>query len=400
MAEKVQENMEGLIAQAEAMTEAGLLSPPEVRQLLKRRKHHEYAIQKRQKVRGDFLNYIQYEIGVLELLKIRRLKTGFRGRKKSLEHDIITRIHKLFKILEARFGGDLKIWLSHIDFLREWRRADVSAVFTSMLLLHHGKPEIWIAKAKHEAEQDNMALARSDMLTAFRYHPKSERLYQEYLRLEMGYVEALRQRLSVLGWQESTISGEDQDIVHGALVKVVFNSAARDIPDVSFISSLLLIATEFPGGQSTIDMIQGYLKEHFGADPMAWDSMARAWLATSGIKEEVKDGDAEDNIAQTRLDRCCSVYEEGLSSTIIDLSGKKKLLALFYETVFALAEPVEMDQSDEPTSHYSDEFRHNLHQYCAQRILLAMDKADEGDYLSSTLVNTRIREVAPVALKA
>ncbi len=41
-------------------------------EILKRRKRFEYKLQKQNKDKSDFLAYIQYEIGVLSLIEIRR----------------------------------------------------------------------------------------------------------------------------------------------------------------------------------------------------------------------------------------------------------------------------------------------------------------------------------------
>ena len=41
-------------------------------QVLKRRKRFEYKLQKQNKEKADFLAYIQYEMGILSLIELRR----------------------------------------------------------------------------------------------------------------------------------------------------------------------------------------------------------------------------------------------------------------------------------------------------------------------------------------
>lgn len=46
------------------------------RAIVKKRRELEYKLQKRTKNKGDYLNYIQYEITLLSLLRVRR-KVGY-----------------------------------------------------------------------------------------------------------------------------------------------------------------------------------------------------------------------------------------------------------------------------------------------------------------------------------
>ena len=111
-----------------------LLEPKEVKELIKKRKHFEYKIQKKTKEKGDFLGYIQYETNLLSLLAMRRESTGYEHKKSEIEGAIRVRINKLFKILEHRFQSDVSVWLSHIHFLKSsgWE-ASVSRIYLRML---------------------------------------------------------------------------------------------------------------------------------------------------------------------------------------------------------------------------------------------------------------------------
>ena len=39
-------------------------------------------------------------------------------KKEEIDYAVARRITKLYKILEHRFQSDVKVWLSHIDFLK------------------------------------------------------------------------------------------------------------------------------------------------------------------------------------------------------------------------------------------------------------------------------------------
>jgi hypothetical protein len=74
MAELVQAGLEGMLTELEQMQRVELLSPEEVREVVKKRQRFEYKMQKRQKKKEDILAYIQYECALLQLIEIRRDK--------------------------------------------------------------------------------------------------------------------------------------------------------------------------------------------------------------------------------------------------------------------------------------------------------------------------------------
>ena len=45
-------------------------------------------------------------------------KTGYLHKKEEIDYAVARRITKLYKILQHRFQSDVKVWLSHIDFLK------------------------------------------------------------------------------------------------------------------------------------------------------------------------------------------------------------------------------------------------------------------------------------------
>ena len=60
MAELVEHNLEGMLNELEQIQRVELLSPEEVKEVVKRRQRFEYKLQKRQKKKEDILAYIQY----------------------------------------------------------------------------------------------------------------------------------------------------------------------------------------------------------------------------------------------------------------------------------------------------------------------------------------------------
>lgn len=81
MAEYVEQRMEEMVPELEELERVQLLTKGEVKSLMNKRKGFEYKIQKRTKQKEDFLSYIQYETNLLDLIKIRREKTGYLHKK-------------------------------------------------------------------------------------------------------------------------------------------------------------------------------------------------------------------------------------------------------------------------------------------------------------------------------
>ena len=61
------------------------LQAEEVRELVRKRKQYEYKLQKRSKVKEDFLEYITYESNLLKLLEMRRESTGYQHKQAEIE---------------------------------------------------------------------------------------------------------------------------------------------------------------------------------------------------------------------------------------------------------------------------------------------------------------------------
>ncbi len=71
MAELVQEALEDMVPELEQMQRTNILNKKEVGLLRKKRQAHEYRLQRRNKRREDFLNYIQDEVALLDLIEVR-----------------------------------------------------------------------------------------------------------------------------------------------------------------------------------------------------------------------------------------------------------------------------------------------------------------------------------------
>jgi len=271
------------LGEVEQMERVNLLDSREVKELLKKRKHFEYKIQKRTKTKDDFLSYIQYEVNLLSLLDIRRENTGYQHKKAEIEGGIKTRINKLYKILEHRFQSDVNIWLSHIQFLKtiKWD-SSVSRIYLRLLQVHSDKPRLWVAAAKWEFEEiGNPDNGRQIMLRGLRFLPTSWVLHREYLKLELLYVEQLRKRSDVLGVEKTKEELEDS-VLDCAIVRLVAKAAVEAVSSPKFVVSLIATARLFPFATVVSKELMDMLEEMFPTSPVTWDTLAREELGEEG----------------------------------------------------------------------------------------------------------------------
>jgi len=303
--------MEEMLGEVEQMERVNLLEPKEVKELIKKRKHFEYKIQKKTKEKGDFLGYIQYETNLLSLLAMRRESTGYEHKKSEIEGAIRVRINKLFKILEHRFQSDVSVWLSHIHFLKSsgWE-ASVSRIYLRMLQVHSDKPGLWVAAAQWEFEtlgnEDN---GRQILLRGLRFLPTSWTLHREYLKLELIYVDKLKKRSEVLGGvgrekKEKDEGDEEEDekddVTDCAIVRLVAKAAVEAVNEPEFVVSLLATLHAYPFAASVEEEVMGLLQERHPGHHITVDTCARRELEKEG------------GSFKKRLDKCVERYTSAL----------------------------------------------------------------------------------------
>jgi len=367
MAEYVEQRMEEMIPEIEELERVGLLSGKETKELIKKRKHFEYKIQKRTKQKEDFLGYIQYESNLLTLLEIRRDEIGYAHKKGQIETAIRNRINKLYKILCHRWQADVKVWLSHVDWLTKmgWK-SSVSKINLRLLQVHSGSAKLWIAAAKYEFENGSAENGRQIMLRGLRFLPKSKELHREYIKFELLFVEKLMARKKILAIEkedqekqvkdgdeqekddekekddeekneEEDKGSEDEETVEKVarkkksikelddeisdtlincdLVNLVLESAVAAIPEPEFLVSLLLSVKQFSFSKSVQDNTLSLLSSKFKDHPITEDTQARLLLE--------KDGKMK-----TRISECIKVYTEAL-----ELNPSAELFRLAFSTL-------------------------------------------------------------------
>uniref|UniRef100_A0A8D3C017 UTP6 small subunit processome component n=1 Tax=Scophthalmus maximus TaxID=52904 RepID=A0A8D3C017_SCOMX len=329
MAEIVQQRIEDRIPELEQLERVGLFTKKEVKSIVKRATALEYKLHRLIVNKEDFIAYIQYEINVLELVKKRRAHIHYQFKREEIEFPIIHRINSIFRRATNKWKDDVQLWLSHVAFCKKWAtKGQISKVFSAMLAIHPDKPALWIMAAKNELEDRNSSeSARHLFLRALRFHPENKKVYQEYFRMELLHCEKLRKQKKELEMAEMDL-GEYEfsaEILSGKLAEVVYRDATGKIKEAEFVISLLNTAAIFDFTKELQDSILQDLQTNYTEESLTWDFMAKRELEAPGAGEELQTAKGRASDINRREERCCQVYEEGVTSLNIVM----KMMYLF-----------------------------------------------------------------------
>ncbi|KAI9563663.1 hypothetical protein GHT06_011127 [Daphnia sinensis] len=331
MAEFVDLRLEEMIPELEEMQRVELFTEEEIKAVVKKRRDFEYKLQKHTKVKEDYLKYIQYEINLLMLVRIRRNKIGCQFKKPEIDHAIGNRINKMFMYATSRFPSDLKIWLSHIEFCKRMRwTSSITRIFVRLLAVKSNEPSLWIMAAKWEFEENGSAAnGRGLLLRALRFHPESIQLYTEAFRLELLEADRLRKRRQVLGLSCEPDLPENQEdtdnILNGRVAVLFYNDAKKAVKSAADLLPFLAVAKEFDFTAELQATIFRDMQVEHSEDEITWDTIARHALEKDPNDKEMK--------LKDRIELCCSTYEEA-----IERIDTPKMWQLYVDTLFVLRE--------------------------------------------------------------
>ncbi|KAJ3032734.1 U3 snoRNP protein, partial [Rhizophlyctis rosea] len=203
-----------MLPELEDFEKRGIFTKAEVKSIIKRRTDLEYSIHRLSPLKSDFLRYIEYEINLERLRKKRKRRLGLdkeekerggAGKKQKQKNrlsdfSIQRRVHGLYNRMLRRFGGDVELWCQYF----EWSKGVGSSKalgrsFARAIQLHPTKPIFWIMAAAWEFDENgNMNSARILLQRALRLNPTSQKLWLEYFKLELLYIEKIKERRKIL----------------------------------------------------------------------------------------------------------------------------------------------------------------------------------------------------------
>ena len=220
MADEVRRLLERMLPELDDYEDKGIFTREEVKQIVKRRSDFEYKLQRRSVRLGDYERYVAYENALQALVKKRKARLYITS---TGPHNDAPKAHinLIYERALMKFPGNIDLWRSALKQAKKNKSYQFSSrLLARSLELHPRKERFWVQAGAFEFEQNNDILAaRSLMQRGLRINKDSTALWCEYFRLELLYLNKLRERRKVLG-----IDKEDE--VHSQ------TNTNSDIPEV------------------------------------------------------------------------------------------------------------------------------------------------------------------------
>lgn len=151
------------------------------------RKHYEHKIHATSKNKEDFLDYIEYEKGLLKTIRFRRSSLKIGEKMGDIEHKIMSRIKELYEMISQRYRDDTSLCLAYFKFCKVANYKNAAAVAISNMLKNHShNAEIWQVAARWYAyDRKEISTALSLICKGLTMHKDSRLLYTEAIQLEI-----------------------------------------------------------------------------------------------------------------------------------------------------------------------------------------------------------------------
>ncbi|KAG1751626.1 U3 small nucleolar RNA-associated protein 6-domain-containing protein [Suillus paluster] len=323
--ERVQFQQEQMLAELKDLVQKSLFTQSEVKQIVKKRTQFETALVRRIPKKSDFLRYAAYEMNLEQLRRKRvdRLKLEKTAPSIS-DYALVRRQFQIFERALKKFKSDVGLWIQYIQVAkREGARSLVGRITARALQLHPRTPALYIIAASHELGHMSPSAARALLQRGLRLNADSVNMWREYVRMEMGFVEGMKRRWTVLGIHEedqpaaetektaeediASLTPEEiaaekggdegekarQAIMDGAIVKSVISSAAKALPSISLFSALEDLIRSYPSQErlrtALLDHLYSVLKDTLPDDPHAVKTLATRKLRELASQEHSDD---------------------------------------------------------------------------------------------------------------
>ncbi|KAJ1966722.1 U3 snoRNP protein [Dimargaris xerosporica] len=233
MSDKVNLRLEQTFEELEEYERRGIFTGPEIKSIVSKRAHFEQLVARPDPKKADYLRYIAYELNLHHLRRERVQKAKNyvppppteeeraarnAAKAKGAKHSalVYTFVKKQFRYLknqrfmakvgQARlaslfrralrvFPEDIYLWQQYIASFQTWSPEVVQQVYVAAIRAHPTRPVFWLGAASWQySVRTDVFTARSLFQRGLRLNPDSKHLWLEYFRMELHYVEKLRQR--------------------------------------------------------------------------------------------------------------------------------------------------------------------------------------------------------------
>ncbi|KAF5193942.1 U3 small nucleolar rna-associated protein 6-like protein [Thalictrum thalictroides] len=445
MADVVRFRTERMLDELDDFEKKGIFTPLEIKEIARKRTNFEYKLKRPSPLKEDFLAYIEYEMQLDSLRRLRKKSVsrqlqeiGKKRLKKTVyDEAIVRRIIKIYHLATTRFKGDINLWMKYIEFCKQHGHGRLKTVLAKVIRFHPKKPSLYMYAAQWEFDHNlNAAAARALMMEGLRQCPSSEDLWVEYLRMELTYLYKLKTRKVVLGedtgsltrdpedndekqWKDdnkdlfmpldeerandgSDVQDEDSENqldVFGEqaskTLQAVYSNAVEALPSsMNLRKRFLEILDGLNLAQSCNlreEIIDG-MKKDFGKDPEYWN-----WLARCQTFDTRKTEKMTKEELRLQLDKAVEIYEEALKS--LPCANMFCLYTKFWINVISPEEDSQMSECTHTFEHSSELIPHLVKVYETAESMGCMTEDLACQYISLYLRLGRLDEARTIAKK-
>ncbi|WFD23103.1 U3 snoRNP protein [Malassezia equina] len=257
--ERVQYSLERSLPQLKLLDEHAILSKEELRSVTNQRQNFEARLIRRQAEKADFVRYLDFESDLNSLIVLRARERSREAveRVRAGDEDARSRLLPrtffakqaasysaqcvaIFERLVRKFRWDVDAWIRYLSWAKSRKmRVVAGRIYARALALHPSRPDLWLSAADYELNSHaDTTAARALLQRGLRMNPLIDaqdeearglkrarthsgartarepgalrwqlteyeqgvlRLWVEYMRMELVFVERLRRRWRVLG---------------------------------------------------------------------------------------------------------------------------------------------------------------------------------------------------------
>ncbi|GAA5914415.1 hypothetical protein JCM8208_002845 [Rhodotorula glutinis] len=229
--EKVQLALERFLPELRDLEQKKVFTRDEISDIVAKRRGFELSLaQGRGTKPTDYLRYIDYERKLDKLRKARAARLASAGTKSLSDHSISAHVTQLHRLAVRRFPESLVLWDASIAHsLSQSSPLLVSRTLAAAIAMHPTHVAYWVLASQWESDGDRKGMgggntegARRLCMRALRFlkgrkgarrdegvDGPEELVWREWIRVEVAFVERLRERWQVLGIGK----GATEDIV-------------------------------------------------------------------------------------------------------------------------------------------------------------------------------------------
>lgn len=240
MSNAVQFNMEKMVSELKNYKDLGIFGEDEIKNIIERRRMHEYRLQNSRKRAIDYIRYIEYQID-LEAQKD-GIKSTKAIKEDSFDEMLSNSIIYVFKKALKNFPTDINILIMFTNYaIKKQCYDDLRLVFGEFCLRNIRDIDLWIFCCSKLIEIGDFQSARLLIQKGIKINSKSKKIRLEYFKMEILYMDNL---LSIN--QEMEINDEEfDDIEKGLIPFLIFEDLYKIDPKCSELKQMVNISAKY-----------------------------------------------------------------------------------------------------------------------------------------------------------